>query len=204
MLEHAVGSLGTWAYLLVFLLTAGETGALVGLLLPGETLVIFAGALAGRGRLDTVALSAAVVAGGIIGDSVGFAVGRWTRGRPSAQRLLGRLQPGDRGGRARELLRRRGGEAVFTGRFIGVVRSFMPLAAGVSGLPYRRFLAYSAAASLIWGVGSVLVGYFFGPEAERLVRTAGTTGAFAAGGAAVLVLLLILVKRRADHRHSLR
>jgi membrane protein DedA with SNARE-associated domain len=200
-MEHVIGSIGVWAYVLVFLLSAGETAAFVGLLLPGETLVIIAGALAGRGRLDAVPLTVAVVVGGALGDSLGFAIGRWYRSRPGAQRLLGRLQSGSRGGQARELLGRRGGAAVFVGRFIGVVRSFVPLAAGLTDLPYRRFLPYSAAASVIWGTGSVLLGYFFGPQAEKVMRAAGATGGAALGGAAV-VFVLFLLARRHFRRHG--
>jgi membrane-associated protein len=196
VIEHAVNSIGVWAYPLVLVLTAAETGAFVGVVLPGETLVIFAGALAGQGKLDVVALSAAVVIGSVLGDNIGFAVGRWCRQRPGAQRVLGRLQPGGRSEKARALLNRRGGAAVFLARFVGVVRSFVPMAAGLTELPYRRFVPYTAAAGLVWGIGSVLIGYLFGPDAEKLVRTVGTTGAVAAGGAVAVMVLFLLARRR--------
>jgi membrane protein DedA with SNARE-associated domain len=187
-----VESAGLWSYIVVFALTAGETGAFIGVVLPGETLILLAAALAGRGDLDPVLLAVAVVAGGITGDSIGFALGHWYEHRGSAERLRGRIRPGRRTGQARDFLLRHGGVAIFTGRFIGFVRSFLPFAAGAAGMRYRRFLAFSAAASLMWGLANVLAGYFLGTAAGRLVRTAGLAGA---GGAAVLALVLFLLFR---------
>jgi membrane protein DedA with SNARE-associated domain len=87
---------------------------------------------------------------------------------------------------------------VFTGRFIGVVRAFLPFAAGASGMPYRRFFLYSTAASLVWGVGNVLLGYFAGTAATEFLHSVGLIAAAALAGAAVAVLVVarILTGRR--------
>jgi membrane-associated protein len=191
-----VEAAGPWSYVVLFVLTAGETGAFIGLILPGETLILFAAALAGRGALDPFLLAAAVVGGGAAGDSIGFALGHRYEHRPGAERMRRRIRSGGRVGRARDLLLRRGGPAVFVGRFIGFVRSFLPFTAGAIGMPYRRFLPYSAAASVVWGIGNVLAGYFLGSSAERLLRTAGTAGAAAVAAVALIALLLVRIRRR--------
>lgn len=190
-----VETAGPWAYVVVFALTAGETGAFIGLLLPGETLILLAAALAGRGGLNPFVLAGVVVAGGIVGDSIGYALGRWYGHRPGV-RWLSRWSRRVGGvGRARDFLRDRGGAAVFIGRFIGFVRSFLPFAAGGAGMPYPRFLRYSAAASLVWGVGNVVAGYFLGAAAERLLRTVGLAGAGALVALALVALLLLRIRR---------
>lgn len=188
---------GPWSYVIVFALTVGETSAFTGVVLPGETLIVLAGALAGRGELDPVALAAVVVGGGVIGDSAGFALGHWYKHRRSAQRLRRRLRPGSGLSHAQDFLLRHGGVAVFTGRFIGFVRSFLPFAAGAADMRYRRFLAFSAAASLVWGVGNVLAGYFLGAAAERVLHNAGLVGAVGAG---LLTATTALVVRLRHHR----
>jgi membrane-associated protein len=167
----------------------------VGVVLPGETLVLLAAALAGRGLLDPVALTVSVVLGAITGDSLGYALGHWYEHRSSAQWWRRRIRPGGRTGRASDFLVRRGGTAVFTGRFIGFVRSFLPFAAGALGLPYRKFLPYSAAASLLWGTGSVLAGYFLGSSAESLLSAIGVAGAIGVAAAAALAAAVLFVRR---------
>ncbi|MFF3878468.1 DedA family protein [Streptomyces sp. NPDC001978] len=85
------------------------------------------------------------------GDNLGYALGRWCARRPSAR--AGRFRPG----RTHAFLMRYGGAAVFTGRFIGFVRTFLPFAAGASNMPHRRFFLYSTTASLVWGVADGVV-----------------------------------------------
>ncbi|MGW1888531.1 DedA family protein [Streptomyces sp. NPDC001970] len=195
-----VEAAGLWTYALVFIITAVETSAFIGLLLPAETLILLAAALAGRGDLDPALLTAAVVGGGIAGDSLGYAIGHWYEHRPSAQRLRRRIRPGGRIDHARDFLLRRGGPAVFTGRFISFVRSFLPFAAGAVGMPFHRFFLYSSTASVIWGTGIVLAGYFLGASAERLLRTAGITGALAATAATAALALILVCRMR--HRRA--
>ncbi|WP_371661858.1 DedA family protein [Streptomyces sp. NBC_00280] len=192
---------GWWSYLVVFALTAGETSAFIGVLLPGETVILLASAIAGRGDLDPVLLAVLVVTGGMTGDSLGYALGHWYGQRPNA-RLSHWLRPGSRIGRAQGFLTRHGGAAVVAGRFIGFVRTFLPFAAGASGMPYRRFFLFSTAASLIWGIGNVLLGYFAGAAALDFLHTAGLIGAsvLAAVAVALFGLVRLLGRRRASAR----
>ncbi|MGF1427127.1 DedA family protein, partial [Kitasatospora sp. LaBMicrA B282] len=199
-LTALVHSAGPWAYALLFLLTAAETSAFVGVVLPSETAILVAAALAAHGTLALAPLAAAVVAGGIVGDSAGYALGRLLGRRlgrgAGNRRCTHRIRPGGRIDRAGRYLRERGGPAVFTGRFIGFVRSFVPLLAGAAAMPYRRFLGFSAAASLAWGLANVGVGYFLGASAQRLVHGLGLAGASALAGAVLLGALGLWLRRR--------
>ncbi|MDH6140242.1 membrane-associated protein [Kitasatospora sp. GP30] len=186
-LTALVAGAGMWAYALIFLLTAGETSAFVGLVLPSETVVLFAAALSSRGVLNPFLLALVVIAGGIVGDNTGYWLGRLFGKRVDAPCRRRRIKPGGRIDRAAGYLRRRGGPAVFTGRFIGFVRSFVPFTAGAARMPYRSFLGYSAAASLTWGPLNVAAGYFLGASAAGLLRTVGLAGLIAVGVAALVL-----------------
>ncbi|MER5432272.1 DedA family protein [Streptomyces sp. NPDC002588] len=194
--EALVETAGWWSYLVVFAMTAGETSAFVGLLLPGETVILLASAIAGRGDLNPLVLAVVVVVGGMAGDSLGFALGHRCERRLSGRRH--RFRSDARIARARAFLKRHGGAAVFTGRFIGFVRTFLPFAAGSSGMPYRRFFLYSTAASLVWGVGNVLLGYFAGAATADLLHPTGLIGAAALAALAMAgcVVLALLRRRR--------
>ncbi|WP_181799045.1 DedA family protein [Kitasatospora acidiphila] len=198
-LTALVAGAGGWAYALIFLLTAGETSAFVGLVLPSETVVLFAAALSSRGVLNPFLLALVVITGGIVGDSTGYWLGRLFGKRVDAPCRRRRIKPGGRIDRAAGYLRRRGGPAVFTGRFIGFVRSFVPFTAGAARMPYRSFLGYSAAASLTWGPLNVAAGYFLGASAAGLLRTVGLAGLIAVG-VAVLVLAGALAWRQRRRR----
>ncbi|MFF7636154.1 DedA family protein [Kitasatospora sp. NPDC008050] len=195
-LTSLVQAAGLWSYALIFALTAAETSAFVGLVLPSETVILFAAALSAHGTLNPVPLAIAVVTGGIVGDSLGYALGRLLGKRLGAPQRGHRIRPGGRIDRAGSYLRERGGPAVFTGRFIGFVRSFVPFAAGAAKMPYRRFLAFSAGASLAWGLGNVALGYFLGASAQRLLHTIGLAGVAALAGVLVVALLLLWWRSR--------
>jgi membrane-associated protein len=218
MISASVLQIGGFAaYLIVFAIAASETSALVGLLVPGETLVLAAGALAAQGYFDVTQLIVAVVAGAIVGDSIGYGIGRWYRSRhrvagqahgaagqahhANRPGWLARLIGGDRVARVESLLARRGGLAIFVGRFIGFVRSLLPFVAGAAGMGYRRFLAYDLPAAIAWGVSSVLAGVLLGESAGQLFSVAGM-GAIVVLAAAIVVVLLIVwarkVRRRTD------
>jgi membrane protein DedA with SNARE-associated domain len=195
-----VESIGVWAYVLVFVLTMGETSAFIGIVLPGETLVLLAAAIAGAGHLDVIGLGTVVITGSIVGDSVGYWVGRWSVHSRTAERIrrwtarwrlarrlrdLPVLRTGKQ--RAHDFLLGHGGAAVFTGRFVGFVRSFLPFAAGAAGMPYRRFLPSTVAAGLIWGTGNVLVGYFLGASAGGLLHNVAITAVVGVAAVAAVV-----------------
>jgi uncharacterized membrane protein YdjX (TVP38/TMEM64 family) len=138
-LEDASYTLGGWAYPAVAGLALLETGAFVGLLVPGETAVVVGGVVAARGEVELAPLIGFVWVAAVAGDLVSFLLGR-RLGRPFLERHGPRLRLGPERLRCVErFYARHGGKAVLVGRFTGVVRAVSPFLAGASGLVLRRF-----------------------------------------------------------------
>ena len=183
------------AYLVIGLLTFAEAAAFIGFVLPGETAVILGGALAATHHLSLAPLLVLVVTAALVGDTVGYEVGKHAGPRLLTSRLLRRH--GARIDAAREVLRRRGGPAVLVGRFTAFLRAVTPALAGLSRMPYRTFLVYNAAGALAWGIGATLLGYFAGASYQRVAQTVGR-------GSAGLLVLLVLVGVVVWHRRRAR
>ena len=200
-LSSASGSLGGWTYLAVPALAFLETGAFVGLLVPGETAVVVGGVVAERGDVALPALIALVWLGAVGGDLVSFALGR-RLGRPflddHGARLRIRPEHVDRVDR---FFARYGGRAVLVGRFVGILRALTPFVAGASRLPLRRFLPYSVVGALAWAATFTVVGYAFASSFESAGETAAR---IALGGAVLAAVALVLGARlrRARRRHG--
>lgn len=185
------------AYLVVGLLVFGEAAVFLGFVLPGETAVVLGGVLASRGNVSLGVLIVLVVVCAIVGDSVGYEVGRhfgervldWRFLRPHRKRLDG----------ARAWLRGKGAPAVFLGRWTAFLRAVTPGLAGVSQMPYRRFLLWNAVGGLIWGVTFCLVGYLAGNSWAALEKKVGYTGGSIVA-AVVVVALGVWMWRR--HRRE--
>lgn len=171
------------AYVLIGALVFAEAAVFVGFVLPGETAVLLGGVLASTHTLSLTGLMVLVVLAAVVGDTVGYEVGRRYGSRVLDSRPLRRHRARLDG--ARTTLRERGGWAVFVGRFTAFLRAVMPALAGLSAMPYRRFLAYNAAGGLVWGVGVVLLGFFAGHSFVRVEKALGR------GGAVLLALLVV-------------
>ena len=183
MADRILGLHGGVALAMVFLLPALESSAFVGFVFPGEVGVLLGGVLASQHRVSLVAVLAAGVAGAVLGDSVGYEVGkRW--GRRLLQGSVGRFLKAEHLERAERYLRSRGGKAVFFGRFTAALRVLVPGLAGMSGMPYRRFFAYNAAGGTVWATDFALAGYLAGNSWPKVEHIAGR---------ATLVLLLVAV-----------
>lgn len=133
-----------------------ETSVLVGLVVPGDSIVIVA-STAVDGTVEYFALALTIIAGALIGESIGFALGRWF-GPHIERSRLGRRIGEHNWHRARRYLARRGGPAVFISRFLPVLHSLVPLTVGMSDMSYRRFLAWTTPACIIWSFAYVSVG----------------------------------------------
>jgi membrane-associated protein len=175
LLDHLLHVPPGLAYVVIAGLVFAEAAVFVGFVLPGETAVVIGGVLAANGRLELAVLLPLVVGAAVVGDSVGYEVGRHfgprlLRTRPlrrHARRLDG----------AQRILRERGRWAVFIARFTAFLRAVMPGLAGMSGMPYGRFLMFNAAGGLIWGAGVALLGYFAGASFTKLEHTLGRLSA---------------------------
>lgn len=192
---------GPLLYAAVGLLVFAEDALFVGFVLPGETAAILGGVAASLGHVSLPVIMLVVVIASMVGDTVGYEVGRRLGPRLLRTRPLRgheeRLQ------RARERLATRGGPAVFTARFIAFFRAVMPALAGSAHMLYRRFLIYNAAGGIVWGAGTVLLGYLAGHSYAAVERTVGRTVALIVTGLAVAGVLLWRIRgRRKEHQRS--
>jgi membrane-associated protein len=181
-------------YAIVGLLVFAEDALFIGFVLPAETAAILGGVSASLGHVPLPGIAGVVVAAAILGDTVGYEVGRHLGPRLRQTRLLRRHE--QRLDRAAEALARRGGAAVFTGRFVAFFRATMPALAGAAGMPYSRFLAYNAAGGIVWGLGAVLLGFLAGHSYAAVERTAGRAVALAVLALALVALVAWRIRRR--------
>jgi membrane protein DedA with SNARE-associated domain len=179
------------AGLLVFL----EDAVFIGFVVPGETAAVLAGVGAGLGNVSFPLAITVVVAAAIIGDSVGYEVGKkWLGPALDRLRFLDRHRP--RIARTQDFLRRRGGAAVFLGRFTAFFRAMMPALAGASQMPYRRFLAWNALGGIVWGSVFVTVGYLAGESYHHVEKLVGR--GVAIGIAVIVVVALVVWRMRSE------
>lgn len=181
-------------------LVFGEAAVFLGFVLPGETAVLIGGFLASTGKLSVYLLAAVVVAAAIIGDSVGYEVGRHLGPRILRVRLLRGRQEGI--ARAQQFLARRGGAAVFLGRWIALFRALMPALAGTARMPYPTFLVWNALGGVTWGVTVVVLGYLAGASYKKIEGTLGTWAAVAVAGLVVVGLIVWRVRRHLLERRG--
>ena len=137
--------------------------------------------------MNVVLLAVVVVAAAIVGDSVGYEVGKRLGPRLLRTRMFQRQQT--KVDRARAFLDGRGASAIFVGRFTAFLRAVTPGLAGLSGMRYRRFLAWNAAGGLVWGLACVVGGYVAGSSYERVAGYLGQGGAAAAAVFVVVALV---------------
>jgi membrane-associated protein len=204
-MSHLIGSLlsvpAPLAYALIAALVFGEAAVFVGFVLPGETAVLLEGVLASAGKLSLPAVLAIVVLAAVLGDSVGYEVGRHFGPRVLTWRPLRRHQT--KLNAARESLRERGGWAVFLGRFTAFLRAVMPGLAGLSRMPYPRFLIYNAAGGVVWGVGVTLLGYFAGRSYDRVASLLSRSSIVLIGVLLVAALVVWHGRHRLARSHTL-
>lgn len=190
---------GIAALAIVFALPAAESSIFVGFIFPGETAAIVAGVLASFGRINLAAAIAAVVLGAVVGDTIGYFVGkRW--GVKLLNGPLSRWIKESHVKRAREEIQKRGGAAVLVGRLTAVLRAIVPGVAGTAEMPYRKFLKWNIAGGVIWGTGFVLIGYAAGAGWRQVSAQAGYVALIILGVVVVAVAGFIVwrrLKRRA-------
>ena len=148
-------------YVGIALLVFAESGLLVGLFLPGDSLLFAAGLLAGGGLLSFPPLAAVVVVAAILGDTVGYWFGK-NVGKSLFTRPDSRFFKQAYLERAERFYKKYGARAIVLARFIPIVRTLAPILAGIGSMRYSRFLSYNALGALIWGAGMVSLGYFLG------------------------------------------
>jgi membrane protein DedA with SNARE-associated domain len=187
---------GPWVVLgVVALVVFVEDALFVGFVIPGETVAILGGVAAQMGHVPLPAVIVTVVLAAILGDSVGYEVGRHFGPRILQLRVLDKRRA--RLDDAQDFLARRGGMAVLLGRWVAFFRAVMPALAGAARMPYRTFLTYNAIGGTIWGVVVVTAGYLAGSSYAQVEKAIGRDGALIA----VAVLLVgVAVWKIREHR----
>ncbi len=185
------------ALLLVFLLPALEASAFVGFLVPGEIGVILGGVLANQHKLPLWAAIVTGIAGAVIGDSVGYEIGR-RYGQRLLEKIPNRLLKQQYLDRTKDLVARNGGKAVFIGRFTTALRVLVPAFSGMSGISYPKFLAWNAAGGILWATGFVLLGYAAGSQYQRVAHNATLFGF----GLLALIIIIVVTKKVQDRHHQ--
>jgi membrane protein DedA with SNARE-associated domain/membrane-associated phospholipid phosphatase len=193
-------ALGPWTYALVALAAYLETAAFVGLVAPGETIVIAAGVIAGQGEIQLIPLIGLVWLCATLGDTTSFYIGRRLGRRfleqhgPKVKITHERLEQVER------YFDRYGGRTILIGRFIGLVRALAPFVAGSSGLAYRRFIPYSIVGTGLWSTIFCLLGYLFWRSFDKVASIAGHA-IFGFGlTVGVIVAVVVAYKRRREIR----
>jgi len=162
--EHLLQSGGV---LLVAAIVFAESGLLIGFFLPGDTLLFTAGFFASQGKLNIVFLLIATVIAAIIGDNVGYTIGRRT-GHRVFKKKDGILFRSEYIEQAEKFYEKHGGKTITIARFVPIVRTFAPVVAGVGKMDRRKFMFYNVIGATIWGVGVTLLGYALGSRIPNI------------------------------------
>jgi membrane-associated protein len=157
---------GVWMYALLFLVIFAETGLVVTPFLPGDSLLFAAGALAATGAFNIWVLIPLLIVAAILGDAVNYAVGDAVGPRVFTsvdrgsfwQRVLNR----EHLAKAHAFFERYGGKAIILGRFVPIVRTFVPFVAGAGTMTYSTFALYNITGGIVWVGICTLGGYAFG------------------------------------------
>jgi membrane-associated protein len=160
-LQQFVVAYGAWVYALLFAIVFVETGVVVMPFLPGDSLLFIVGTLAGAGLLSLPLAIVLLVLAAILGDQCNYSIGRyfgpkvwqWEHSRFFNKRAFEQ---------AHAFYEKYGGITIVLARFMPFIRTFAPFVAGVAEMSRARFTAYNVGGGLLWVVGLVLAGYWFG------------------------------------------
>lgn len=159
-------SYGVLVYALLFAIVFAETGLVVTPILPGDSLLFAAGALAATGALDIWLVLVLLLSAAVLGDAANYSVGRYVGPRVfsahDGQTFWHRILNHDHLDKAHAFFEKYGGKAVVLARFVPIVRTFAPFVAGIGSMTYPRFLAYNVIGGTAWVLLFLLAGYFFG------------------------------------------
>ena len=179
---------------LIFLLPFAESAIFVGFIFPGETAAVIAGVLAYEHTLPLPVSIVVVIVAAILGDNVGYFVGhKW--GNQLLEGPLSRWIKPEHVQKTRDVISRRGGFAVFVGRWTAALRALVPGLAALAEVPYRTFLLWNAIGGIAWGATFVMLGYLAGAGWQKVAHTASTAGTIGVGAVAVLVVIFVLFRR---------
>jgi membrane protein DedA with SNARE-associated domain len=208
VIETVVDTLGDnvdpWGYVLLFTLCLLEASAFVGLFIPGETALLIAGVLAQEGKVSLAVCIVVAVIGAILGDSLGYEIGRHLGPRLRSS-WFGQKVGERRWDRAHEYVHRKGGLAIFFGRWIGVLRAVVPAIAGDARMRYRDFLLWNVLGALVAVPTIIIIGYLAGSSYHVIEQRLGQASYVLLGVVAVVFITRVVItkrRERAEERSS--
>lgn len=159
-LIELVQAYGNWVYGILFLIVFCETGLVVMPLLPGDSLLFVAGALAAQGALQVHGLAAMLIIAAILGDSLNYAIGKRfghvIAGPNSRWVKQAHIQ------RTHAFFEKHGGKTIIVARFMPIVRTFAPFVAGIGEMSYYKFITFNVIGAVLWVTCFIYAGYWFG------------------------------------------
>ena len=165
-LAEFVANYGVWVYAMLFAIIFIETGLVIWPFLPGDSLLFTAGALAATGVLDIYLVSILLIGAAIAGDAVNYSIGRYIGPKVFTahdnEGLFHRLLNREHLDKAHAFFEKHGGLAVVSGRFVPIVRTFVPFVAGAASMTASMFVTYNVVGAIIWVVVCTGAGYLFG------------------------------------------
>ena len=165
-LAEFVATYGVWVYAMLFAIIFAETGLVVTPILPGDSLLFACGALAATGVLNVWVILGLLVTAAILGDAVNYSVGNYAGPRifsaEDTTSFWHKVLNRDHLRQAHEFFERHGGKAIVLGRFVPIVRTFVPFVAGAGTMTYASFAFYNITGAVIWVGICVGAGYAFG------------------------------------------
>jgi membrane-associated protein len=195
LIEHLLTTPAWLALLVVFAVPALESSAFLGFIFPGEMAVLLGGVVASQGHVPLAGVMAAGIGGAVAGDTIGYLVGRrW--GRRILDSTLGRFINAEHLDRAELALARRGGGAVFLGRFTVALRVMIPGLAGMARMPYRRFAIANITSGALWGAAMVVAGYLAGNSWHTVAHYISVVGIGVTLGVIAMLLIARAIRRR--------
>lgn len=163
------GELITWGgYPVLAAIVFLETGAMV-FFLPGDSLLVMAGLYAAKGDLDILALNGLLIPMAVMGDATSYWIGTRT-GPHLFSRPRSRFFRPEHVKAAHQFYERHGGKAIILARFMPLVRTFVPVVAGIGGMTYRRFATFNVVGASAWVASMTLIGYVLGSQFPLLVQ----------------------------------
>jgi len=194
-----VQTYGAWVYAALFLVIFAETGLVVTPFLPGDSLLFAAGALAASaGAFNMWILVPLLIVAAVLGDAVNYAVGDSIRPRiftaSDRSSILHRLLNRDHLAKAHAFFERYGGKAIILGRFVPIVRTFVPFVAGAGTMTYGTFALYNVVGGVVWVGICTFAGYAFGNV--PIVRDNFTLVALGIIGVSLLPMVVEILRHR--------
>lgn len=160
-LAELISSYGTWTYAILFLIIFCETGLVVFPILPGDSMLFAAGALAATSELDVHILAMLLTIAAVLGDSVNYAIGK-AIGPKVFHYESSRFFKKEHLIRTHEFYEKYGGVTIIVARFIPIIRTFAPFVAGIGSMTYSKFILFNLFGGIFWIYSLTYAGYFFG------------------------------------------